>query len=1440
MNKKRSSLLILAMLCITLLTSVGILPISAQDSVSDRNHAKYQEVREAIDSEMAAYNALDTSDGNSIARGTNSVIILYARQALDIFSSPAMETDDMTEHFELLLAKARLAGKISWIANLHTNASPNESILAEHSELRAKLDAKTSVSDLLSGSDFSDTVCVEMNRTVFREMIREAAREDDSENTSHILHSGVLKIEMCSSPDINGAEYLEVYNEIINLVTLQRARDGAADELKKIYTTVNGSDVGFFEDPFVKIFFATVDGSQYVDEKLTVKDINDALVTAASEILDAVIPSGSRHVIAYRETLKNSFRNDSLEATDKGVFAPISKNLTNYKTDLYRAQTKDKVASIISASETNTDLLGLISEYTDGGGILDGCASAAEMDIEYKRAEVRVSWYREYASCRQAIEDLLYLAAKDISDELTSYARVSIYLVTDSEIINANITQNGADSTLLAMLKKGRLALEDLLCDAKAKRFCIDHKAILEDTSIGENDRTLLEKAMSEYDLLLKNDDLTAEKLKPQKRALNDKYKALITLLINSNASGDDAHAIIAALNTLSSDIAPFALKAQADDCLLRAEALGILQKKYASVTDASDFYNSYDNDSKTALATDYKSAANKIINSIADETSLSQVLAKINAEAELSIEKHDAIARVRLAARGYTLSEVAKTVEEAEKAINAQTDIQKMILLRDTAIFKVECQIKSEEMRAEINSLKAAIDGLRALDSASKTVLKGEADILFSICNQAASASDKTALDGIVADFNNKLSVLRTKAEAASLSEGKRQFIDEIKKSIASAKETVNGCSFINYTVQNTSEEFILKLEALEKSFEKNVNDTSTGWSELDQLKALAIEDIEKTVIDAYSAECKGARASARNSIAAAFTMPERYSNENREKIEKMISDCNTALDEAATVERILALRDAAISNIAKVYTLLDEAKEAAIKKVDDLYFLLKKDKDCYSANTWTEIEELYGHTAAEIKQISAFEDKDRAADIADERCALMIAKRKDKLNTQAGTVISSSNTYPNSFDILANGYAATLTLKGQIPYDAYFSVFPLSNENAVKLIRKAVKNGNVFLSNGLEANKALLKSLRGCNVLVGLDMEYSAAMTAINGTYSISLLLPDTLDTENILGVMYIRSGGEVEYFECSLNEKTLSFDIPHFSSFYIVTEKTVDLLPLIVTLSIILLLEIAVIALLLIRRKKAKAQTSLASFIPLPAISALAKITPAGAVPVSIVLSALILCAGAFAAWLISDEARQRLKKQKKENSVKALPNPAPVHAIKSAKNSGSERSRIAAPKEEQQEEQENTKKSAQKSVSESIPSEALSEPLQDSEALLVLDTVTVEEANGLMSDSDAKASLKEMPYESVSYATYSMCGKKHEINIDVISSAFSAGETVSLDALKEKGLLPRNAKAVKILARGTLDKPLTVIAQDFSTAAIKMITLTGGHAMLIERK
>ena len=71
-----------------------------------------------------------------------------------------------------------------------------------------------------------------------------------------------------------------------------------------------------------------------------------------------------------------------------------------------------------------------------------------------------------------------------------------------------------------------------------------------------------------------------------------------------------------------------------------------------------------------------------------------------------------------------------------------------------------------------------------------------------------------------------------------------------------------------------------------------------------------------------------------------------------------------------------------------------------------------------------------------------------------------------------------------------------------------------------------------------------------------------------------------------------------------------------------------------------------------------------------------------------------------------------------------------------------------------------------------------------------------------------------------------------GKKGIVNIADLERCFNDGDTVNVEALKEKKLIPSNVMQVKLLSHGKLDKKLNVELQDFSIEAAKMIILTGG--------
>jgi len=70
-----------------------------------------------------------------------------------------------------------------------------------------------------------------------------------------------------------------------------------------------------------------------------------------------------------------------------------------------------------------------------------------------------------------------------------------------------------------------------------------------------------------------------------------------------------------------------------------------------------------------------------------------------------------------------------------------------------------------------------------------------------------------------------------------------------------------------------------------------------------------------------------------------------------------------------------------------------------------------------------------------------------------------------------------------------------------------------------------------------------------------------------------------------------------------------------------------------------------------------------------------------------------------------------------------------------------------------------------------------------------------------------------------------------------NVATLDKYFDDGETVTVDALIEKGIIKKTLDGVKILGQGELTKKLTVQANAFSDSAKSKIEAAGGKAEVI---
>ncbi len=128
---------------------------------------------------------------------------------------------------------------------------------------------------------------------------------------------------------------------------------------------------------------------------------------------------------------------------------------------------------------------------------------------------------------------------------------------------------------------------------------------------------------------------------------------------------------------------------------------------------------------------------------------------------------------------------------------------------------------------------------------------------------------------------------------------------------------------------------------------------------------------------------------------------------------------------------------------------------------------------------------------------------------------------------------------------------------------------------------------------------------------------------------------------------------------------------------------------------------------------------------------------------------------------------------------------------------------------------------------------VVEEPVEEPYVEPE--IVVESVSAEEAHQIIEENHIEIHIEE----GVDYIRAGD-SKKAIVNIDTLSKNYNAGDVVTIQSMKDKKLIEKKAKCVKVLARGILDKPLKIMAGEFSGTAVEMILLTGGQAMHVEYK
>ncbi len=226
-------------------------------------------------------------------------------------------------------------------------------------------------------------------------------------------------------------------------------------------------------------------------------------------------------------------------------------------------------------------------------------------------------------------------------------------------------------------------------------------------------------------------------------------------------------------------------------------------------------------------------------------------------------------------------------------------------------------------------------------------------------------------------------------------------------------------------------------------------------------------------------------------------------------------------------------------------------------------------------------------------------------------------------------------------------------ITNDSSMPGGVQLIITQLDEEKA-ETVKDAVGKNTLVVAEGSNLSQEELKDLvEGKNVAMALDiylLKDNVKITEFEGVYTVKILL--TAESRNMNGaqVIHINDDGGIEVFETWIEDgKYLVFTTTHFSEFYILETANTNLWWLIITLSVILLIEAFAIAIVAERRKETeKNEVKTYSVFPFAALAVM--IVPSNGIWISAVLGVLVVAAAIVLAVMLVKKPKNKKDSEK----------------------------------------------------------------------------------------------------------------------------------------------------------------------------------------------
>lgn len=560
------------------------------------------------------------------------------------------------------------------------------------------------------------------------------------------------------------------------------------------------------------------------------------------------------------------------------------------------------------------------------------------------------------------------------------------------------------------------------------------------------------------------------------------------------------------------------------------------------------------------------------------------------------------------------------------------------------------------EQANAQIDAVSNELTSAEAKELIDAITLQAESDIAV----QKAKDAAKTAIDEFVAEQ----SITATDDRIGALIEELKQSIQAMEKNSGETDE--DFAARVQEALQDAEDKLIAAQFRHDNPITEKSNDELSGSDAEDLNKASEaygkLTDGQKAAVDAlFDVEPNGyddfENLVDTKDAAIAF-------NERKAEILEELEGKKKAHD-GNLVTTVISEQIAEIENItfgeggkseeeiAAKNAELEDARDSALNEIslaqnkqqivnqlnEELQTLLDSGK--YSEEGKDELQKIFDEAKQKVESEPSDDGWNDLLD-SDKQDTLQQFADVDVIAIVSGEVDPSDYSkaeYDSDYDYDENGYWGSVENANGMSSTVTLVIKKVGNDDAVNnAVNNASKNGDAVAAEGSNLSEEQLKAaLSDKELKVTLDaylMKDGQIITNFDGSYTVRVLLPESLRGVNDLQVIYLTDDGKIEVFETKVDGNYLIYTTTHFSEFLIIGEKTVNLLWIAILESIVLLAELVAIYIIYKTKKKDSAQKVACSAASL----LLTLFLPNGIIPVIIVLGALAVGAAAFLLYMI----------------------------------------------------------------------------------------------------------------------------------------------------------------------------------------------------------